>query len=464
MNREDSMEMEFIREKKRAALSSVGAAVFLVSMKLVVGIQTNSLGILSEAAHSGLDLIAAILTYVAVVIADRPPDKEHQYGHGKIENVSALLQTFLLFLTCAWIVTEAIRRLISHETHIEATAWSFGVMGIAIAVDLSRSRALSRIGRKHRSQALEADALHFSSDVWSSLVVIVGLIFVSIGYATVDAIAAVGVALLVLFISYRLGRRTIDALMDRVPEGLYERMLSTIQTVEGVEEVRSIRLRPSGPKVFVDTTVAIRRTTPFERAHAVMDKVETTIHSTYPNVDVVVHAEPLESKDETIADKIRMIVIKKGLRAPHNLEVHLTNEKYYVDFDIEYQRGKIFAEAHELTSYIEEQIRSEIPTVEKVTIHMEEYQPEEMEFSNVTDVETALRENIRATVLQNKNIMTCSDITLLKVGGKFNVSLTCQIEKTKTLEEVHQTISETEAGLYEKFKQLRRVTIHAEPG
>ncbi len=455
---------ESIREKTNIALTSIAAALFLTGIKLFVGIQTNSLGILSEAAHSGLDLIAALLTYFAVTIAERPADEEHQYGHGKIENVSALLQTILLLVTCAWIIWEAIRRLVSHETHIEATVWSFSVMVVAIVIDVSRSRALKRIAKKHRSQALEADALHFSSDIWSSLVVIVGLGFVSNGYTTVDAIAAIGVALLVLFISYRLGRKTIDALMDRVPEGLYQRMLTTIREVEGVEEVHSIRLRPSGAKVFVDTIVGIRRTTPFEHAHAIMDKIEMAIQAADPNVDVRVHAEPFEGKDETVADKIRMMVIKNGLRAPHNLEVHHTDGKYHIDFDLEYQQGKSFTEAHQVATEIEEQIRRTVPSVEKVTIHMEEYQPTEVELGVVTEAEAALREKIRGKVMQDKRILGCSDVTLLKAGDKYTASVTCQIEKKRPLDEVHKIISETEMELYKKFKELRRVTIHAEPG
>jgi cation diffusion facilitator family transporter len=459
----EHLEHAYIREKKNVALSSVLAAVFLTTFKLVVGIQTNSLGILSEAAHSGLDLIAAALTYLAVRVADRPPDKEHQYGHGKIENVSALLQTILLFITCAWIIWEAIHRLISLETHIEATYWAFTVMAIAIVIDLSRSRALSRIAKKHNSQALEADALHFSSDVWSSLVVIVGLVFVSLGYPIVDAIAAVGVALLVLFVSYRLGRRTIDALMDRVPEGLYERILKAVQNVTGVVEVRSIRLRTSGAKVFVDAVVVIRRTTPFERAHAIVDAVEDAVRALHPSADVVIHPEPYQSKDETISDKIRMIVVGKGLRAPHNLEVHHANGKYHIDFDLEYQQGKSFSEAHEMSSEIENEIRETVPSVETVTIHMEEYQPIEAELVDVTNTESALLEKIQEKVQKYRRDVESSEIRLLKAGNTFNLSLTCLIDRTKTLDEVHRIISEIESMLYKAFPELRRVTIHAEP-
>ncbi|HTO94848.1 MAG TPA: cation diffusion facilitator family transporter, partial [Bacteroidota bacterium] len=231
------------REKSRVALSSVVAAVFITALKLVVGLETNSLGILSEAAHSGLDMLAAILTLVAVRIAARPPDKEHPYGHGKVENISAFMETMLLVATCIWIIKEAVERLVTGSAHVEANFWGFGVIVLSIVVDISRSRALRRAAKTYRSQALEADALHFSSDIWSSLTVLAGLVFVSIGYSSLDAVAALAVAVMVLVVSYRLARRTIDALMDRVPERLAEQIEDKIKTVDGVQEVRSLRVR-----------------------------------------------------------------------------------------------------------------------------------------------------------------------------------------------------------------------------
>lgn len=450
-------------EKIYIALSSVGAAIFLTGFKLAVGIKTNSLGILSEAAHSGLDLLAAIITLVAVSISDRPADQDHQYGHGKVENISAFAETILLVITCGWIILEAVKRLMTHTSHVEATIWSFIVMGISIIIDVSRSRALSRIAKKHQSQALEADALHFSSDIWSSLTVITGLIFVAMGYPLADALVAIAVALLVLFVSYRLGRRTIDALMDRVPVGLKETVEMAIKGVEGVEEVRSVRLRTSGAKVFVDAIVAIRRTLPFERAHRIMDNIEKAILKAHSNIDVVVHAEPVESADETIIDKIRMIVQNLGLRAPHNLEVHLIDGKYFIDFDVEYQKGKTFQDAHDTASEIEGQIQRGLPSVGKVTIHMEEYLPNEHELSDVTDSEYALKGRIQDVVKKDRRVYALTDCVLLQQGNKYNVTLTCRMKKTRTLEEVHQIISELETALYQRFKQLRRITIHAEP-
>ena len=451
------------KEKKFIALTSVAAAVFLTSFKLGIGLWTNSLGILSEAAHSGLDLLAAVITLLAVTFADRPADEDHQYGHGKVENISAFIETLLLVLTCAWIIWEGIDRLLNHATHVETNIWSFIVMGTSIVIDVSRSRALYRVAKKHHSQALEADALHFSSDVWSSLTVIGGLFFVWIGYPEFDAISAITVALLVLFVSYRLGRRTIDALMDRVPHDLLKEVEGAIKSVEGVEELRKLRIRPSGAHIFIDAIIGIRRTIPFQSAHAIMDSIERAVLLLHPNADVVVHSEPFEAKDETIIDKIRMIVMDKGLRAPHNIEVHLTEGKYFIDFDIEYAEGKTFTEAHNITSDIEQQIQNELQSVDKVTIHMEEYHPSERVLTNVTDAEIQLSKEIHTITKQHRDVFACNDLTLLKEGTRYNASLTCQLDKMKTLDEVHQIISEVETLLLQRFKQLRRITIHAEP-
>jgi cation diffusion facilitator family transporter len=457
------MDTQAIREKKNIALTSVFAAVLLTGMKLAVGLMTNSLGILSEAAHSGLDLLAALITFFAVSVSDKPPDEDHQYGHGKMENVSALFETILLLVTCGWIIWEAVERLIVRSAHVEANFWSYGVIVVAIVVDFSRSRALSRVAKKHHSQALEADALHFSSDIWSSLTVLAGLVCVSLGYSSIDSVAALAVAILVLFVSYRLGRRTIDALMDRVPEGLGRQVGASIRTVEGVEELRAMRVRGSGSRIFVDATVGIRRTMPFERAHRIMDGIEKAVHAVHPGADVTVHAEPMQGRDESIIDKVRMIVVEKGVGAPHNLEVHQSDGKYFIDFDVEYSKEKTFVEAHALAEEIEAQIRREIPLVEKVTIHLEEFLPDEGELTHATAEEKDLCLAIETIVLSDTRIRECTDITVLKHAPHLHVTLTCRLESTKTLAEVHQIISQVESHLYQNFPQVRRFTLHAEP-
>src|SRR6267378_6198244 len=254
------------KEKRAVAGSSVLAAFAITALKIVVGFTTGSLGILSEAAHSGLDLIAALVTYFSVRVSDKPADADHQYGHGKVENFSAFIETGLLLLTCIWIVYEAIERLFFLHVEIEPSIAAFAVMFFSMAVDFWRSRALGRIAAKYDSQALEADALHFSTDIWSSGVVVLGLLLVMLGrkfnidwLRDSDPIAALFVAGVVVSVSWRLARRTIDALLDAAPSGVRSQILDRIGTVDGVLEVDRVRFRKAGNRYFADVSVALER-------------------------------------------------------------------------------------------------------------------------------------------------------------------------------------------------------------
>ncbi len=291
------------REKNLVALTSVGAAVLLTTMKIVVGTATGSIGILSEAAHSGIDLLAALMTFWAVRASSKPPDQDHLYGHGKIENFSALFETGLLLATCVWIAYEAGKRLVFGGGHVEATVWSFLIMAVSIVVDVSRSRALARTAEKHRSQALEADALHFSTDVWSSAVVLVGLAGVWISdrtgiswLARADSVAALGVAAIAALVSVRLGRKSVDDLLDAAPTGLLERIARAASEVEAVVGVSQVRVRRSGPRTFADVILQVARGLSVERAHEIAHAAEDAIHSAVLDVDVMVHTEPAEDE------------------------------------------------------------------------------------------------------------------------------------------------------------------------
>ncbi len=291
------------QEKRSAALTSVIAAIGLTSFKIVVGLLTNSLGILAEAAHSGLDLAAALMTFFAVRMADKPADREHHFGHGKVENISALFETILLLATSVWIVSEAIHRLTHPEVRVEVSVWSFIVMGTSIAIDATRSRVLMRAAKKHNSQALEADALHFSTDIWSSSVVILGLVLVLVGDAFPalaflkkgDAIAALAVAVIVIFVAGQLGIRSIQALLDAAPKSdAYEQIIAQVGKMQKVANVHALRIRPSGAGWFVDLHVLMDGSLSLTESHRVTERIEKKVQSILPNSDVTVHVEPLE--------------------------------------------------------------------------------------------------------------------------------------------------------------------------
>ena len=288
------------REKRNAALTSVIAAIGLTVIKIIVGVFTGSLGILAEAAHSGLDLVAAIMTLLAIRISDRPADPEHNYGHGKVENLSALFETLLLLGTCVWIIYEAMQRLFFKPVEIDVSIWAFIVMAISIVVDSSRSRVLNRVAKKYNSQALEADGLHFSTDIWSSSVVIVGLFCVKLGdwfpklkfLHHADAVAALAVAMIVVLISVRLGIRTITALLDTAPKGLKEKVTGEVESIEGVADCHHVRIRHSGAKIFLDIHILVDGGKSLKEVHDLTEKIENRIEQIIPDVDVTVHPEP----------------------------------------------------------------------------------------------------------------------------------------------------------------------------
>jgi len=300
------------REKRGAALNSVIAAIGLTGFKLVVGLATNSLGILAEALHSSLDLVAALVTLFAVRASGKPADEQHLYGHGKVENLSALFETLLLLVTCVWIIYESIQRLFFHPEEVEASIWAFIVMGTSIAIDYSRSRMLYRAARKHNSQALEADALHFSTDIWSSAVVILGLAGVWISKSVpnlgilgkADAIAALGVALIVIFVSFELGYRAVQGLLDRAPKGLAGQIKTAVEAMPGVADCHQVRVRPSGPELFIDVHVLLDQEMRLIDAHKLTEDIEAVIRAKAPGADVTVHPEPRPAEPDLSSDDL----------------------------------------------------------------------------------------------------------------------------------------------------------------
>ena len=282
-------------EKKRVALLSVLAAIFLTGFKMIIGILTGSLGILSEALHSTLDLIAAVITFFSVSISDKPADKEHNYGHGKVENFSALIETLLLLITCIWIIYEAVNRLVTGETEIKVNIWSYIVVITAIIIDVTRSRALSKVAKKHNSQALEADALHFSTDVWSSSVVLLGLICANFGFFFADSIAALFVAILVVSVSLKLGKKSIDVLLDTAPQEKVHMVEVLLSATPEVISYHDLKIRSAGANTFIKVNVHLQPDLSLKQVHEICDNIEIEIGNLIKRSEVYIHAEPEEN-------------------------------------------------------------------------------------------------------------------------------------------------------------------------
>jgi cation diffusion facilitator family transporter len=469
------------REKTLVALSSVGAAVGLTIIKLVVGLLSGSLGILAEAAHSGLDLVAALMTFLAVRVADRPADATHNYGHAKVENLSALFEAGLLLLTALWIIYEALRRLLLHEGHVEASILALLVMGISIVVDVSRSRVLLRVARRLGSQALEADALHFSTDIWSSTIVIVGLLILKLAemlhlpewVRQADAVAALGVSLLVIWVGLRLARETIDALLDRAPEELVQQIEQAIKGVEGVSELRRVRVRRSGNKLFADVVVAAPRTFTFEQTHALSERVEQAtisgVHARAPQaeVDVVVHLEPVATPEETVREQIHYLAQQQGIRA-HDIRVREVGGKLEADFDVEVQDDMDLAAAHAAATRLEEAVLSGNAQLHRVTTHLEAPTATIERRLDVTRDHPDLLQHIRQIADRLAGPDSAHDIHLYRSftpeqSDELDLVLHITCAADTPLSQAHLRAEEIQRALRQAYPRLGSVVIHTEP-
>ncbi|MBX3552788.1 MAG: cation diffusion facilitator family transporter [Pseudolabrys sp.] len=449
--------------KERVALTSLFASLGLTIAKAVVGVMTGSLGILSEAGHSLIDFGATVMTLIAVRISGKPADDEHHYGHGKVEAISALAETALLFLLSAAVIFEAVRRLFFHEgVHVEATIWAFAVMTASVVVDFFRARALSRAAKATGSQALEADALHFSSDLWSSLAVLVGLGGVWLGLPWADAVAAIAVAILICLVGWRLVRRTVDTLTDAAPRGVRERVVEIARRMPGVVAVERIRVRSSGEKDFIDLDVAVNRGLPLDRVSAVKDRLTAAIMKDSPRTEVNVTTEPRAVDDETIHEKVMVIARNRAL-AVHHVTVHEIGDRLSVSLDLEVDGKLTLVDAHRIADQLEEAIEEELgPTVE-VETHIEPLQPvdagREAPPERVAVVTAALAEIAAA----GKVVREVHDVRVRETADGEIVNFHCRVDPALTVAMVHDKVDEVERGLKRRSPLIKRVIGHAEP-
>jgi cation diffusion facilitator family transporter len=452
------------QEKNRVAISSLLIAVALTSLKAIVGVMTNSLGIISEALHSGLDLAAAATTVYAVRTSSKPPDEDHLYGHGKYESFSALVETLLLLATCTWISYEAIQRLFFRETYAEASLLGFVVMIVSIVLDFSRSRALSRVAKKYRSQALEADALHFSTDILSSLTVIGGLVFLRLGFRIADPLAALAVVVVVVVLSLRLGKRTVFALLDKAPEGLAGTIRSEVLRIPGVRSCGRVRVRPSGAETFVDLQVYVDRSTSFERVNAVALEVEQAIRKVEPNSDIVVRTRPTMEPETGLAEKVRKVASQiHGVRGIHNLEVHDAENGLHIEMHLEADPDASLEAAHGVATKLESAIKESIREVAEVVTHIESAEEMPLASADVTWESQRIVKAVRDTTLQVPGVKRCRDIAVHSAEDGLHLTLTCVLDAKLQVSEAHELSTRIESALLARIEGASRALVHVEP-
>jgi cation diffusion facilitator family transporter len=463
---------EEAREKRRAALLSVGSAVLLVSLKAFLVLRTGSLGVLSEALHSGLDLLAAVITFLSVRVSDEPADERHPYGHGKFENFSAFVETALLLLTALYIIYEAFDRLFFRSVHIQPSVTAILVLLVALAIDLTRARALKHVAQKYSSDALEADALHFSTDVWSTIVVISGIGLVWAGetwnlpwLAYADALAGLAVAAIILWVGSQLGKRTLDALLDVAPKGLQQEIAMAVGRMDGVLDVDRVRVRRAGNRHFVDATVSVARTASLEQVHALSDAIEKRIGEIVPS-DVMVHAEPRAPQGEHLFEAIRAVAQRMGL-AIHDVTALQHAGQLFIELHLEVDENLSLRDAHRQATELEEGIRKLRNGSTDVNIHIEplghHIATPDSGAGEMKQLSRSIEDFLNGLPSEFDELVNCHDVRVRQVEHHILASCHCTMRGTLPITQIHDVTATLEDRVKVKFPQIYRVTIHPEP-
>ncbi|MGH9816674.1 MAG: cation-efflux pump [Candidatus Acidiferrales bacterium] len=458
---------DVIREKKRAALESVGSSLLLVFMKVALAVTTGSLGILSEALHSSLDLISTVITYLSVRVSDKPADAEHQFGHAKVENFSSFVVTGLLLVAALYIVWEAFQRMLFRDVHIEPSVVALVILALTIVVDAVRARALRRVARKYGSEALEADALHFSTDIWSTVVVMLGIAVVWAGESFdlpwlrfADPVAALIVSGVIIWVGGQLGRRSLDALLDAAPTGLQQRIAAAVNHLEGVLATERLRVRRAGNHHFVDITISVPRTRTFEQVHAVSDAVEKRVQEIIP-ADVMVHMEPRAHPGEHVFDVVRAIALRNGL-AIHELSAHHMDGRLFLDLHLEVDEALSLREAHRHATVLEQEVLREAG-VGGVNIHIEPLGAHIASADKMTELSRAVQQFINGLGAEYHELVNCHEVQVRRAENKILVSCHCAMHGELPITQIHDVTAALEDRVKERFAQIARVTIHPEP-
>lgn len=452
------------RRVEAIALTSLGAAVLLIGVKLAAALASGSLALLSEAAHSAFDAAATLLTFIAVRIAGRPPDEDHPYGHGKAENIAALLETGGLLVLAGFIAAEAAQRLRGGGAEVEATWYAFAVIGLSMVVDASRARVLRRAGRKYRSPALQADALHFTADLLTSTIVGVGLLAVRAGYPAADALGGILIAAYVAFQSIRLGRRSVDVLMERAPPDLAKTIEDAAAGVAGVQEVRRVRARYVGGKPEADVVIAVSRTSPLESAHSVTEEVEAAVERAAPEAEVVVHVEPIADEKAVSETVLALAARDPEVHELHNVYVEQHPDGFHISFHAKFPPSMMLADAHAIAERLEREVAREIPGVARVDSHLEPLSPISIEGEDVSARRPDLVAAARLVAESQHEVRNCHEVLVTESpAGAMSLVMHCVAAPGISISAVHDASTRIETVLHDDWPEVERVTVHFEP-
>jgi cation diffusion facilitator family transporter len=449
--------------QRRTALVSVGAACALIALKLGTGLATGSLGLISEAIHSGTDLVAALLTLFAVGVAGRPADRAHPYGHGKAEHLAALAEAGILVLASLYIAYRALTVLVgSAESSVNPTWYAFVVVLVVIAVDASRTTVSRRAARLYQSPALASNAVHFASDMAGSIAVLTGLLLARAGWLEGDAAAALFVAVLVLIAAGRLMRRNIDVLMDRAPVEAERAARAAIAGLDPSVELRRLRIRQAAGKHFADVVIGVSPDAGVGQGHAAADAVEAAVHSALPESDIVVHVEPTADEAALRERVLAAALTVPRVREVHNLRLVAVEGGVQVALHLKLPGALSLEAAHSVASQVERAIADAVPEVISVQTHLEPLrEPGTGRAPAEADVE-ADDQAVRR-IVQARTGSPPREVRFLQTDDGLVAFLTLRVDPGSALADAHTLASEVEKDVRRALPRLADVSVHTEP-
>jgi cation diffusion facilitator family transporter len=454
--------MDEAKSKRRAALISVAASAGLTALKLVAGAVSGSLALTSEGVHNALDIAASLVTYFAVRAADKPADEDHPFGHAKVEAVAALAQTAFLFALSIGVAALAVRRL-GEPGLVVADGFAFAVVLASMAVDVLRFRALRRVARITGSDAIAADALHYAGDLVGSGLVLAGLAATRAGLPSADALAAVGVALYIAVSGYRLGRRTVDALVDAAPEGLAAEVRRALEEVPGVVGVDYLRLRRIGAGAVGELGLFVSRTQSLEGVAAIKARAAAALARRWPRLDLTMAANPLALDDETVLERVLLVAARRRLFV-HHVTIQRAPERIAVSLDLEVDGRMALGLAHEVASGLEQAIKNELDGGVEVDTHIEPMETREMPGR---EADPALAAALEASLKRHaQELALLSDVHHVRLraaaGGLYGV-FHCRADRQAAVDAVHEEVDRLERAARAEFPEILRIIGHAEP-
>jgi cation diffusion facilitator family transporter len=433
--------------------------------KLVAGLLSGSLALISEALHGLLDTGATILTWFAVRAAGRPADDEHHYGHAKIEAVAALAETGLLIVLALGVLFEASRRLLgdSSPNVVNANWLTYSVLVVSIIVDLVRWRSLEKIAKQTKSDALAADALHFSSDLVASSLVLLGLLATDYGFQQGDTLAAFGVSLFIGVAGWRLGRRTIDTLVDKAPDGMSQHMRDIVAAVPGVAEIEDLRLRAAGPRIIGELIVSVSRTLPVERIMEIKDQIAAAITQDFPDAYVTVTANTRTLDDESVLERVLMAAARKRLPI-HHVTIQEVEGVKSIGLDLELDGRMPHGEAHDIASALEAAIRDELGSDIEVDTHLEPMEIAELSGRDApADVTAKIAGTLTSIAAESSDVQDVHSVRVRETPAGLVVNYHCRVDPARTVERVHLDVDRIDRRLQGEAPGVIRVIGHAEP-